>query len=285
MCRLGVVLMVAVALLHHASAASGQSAGNQMSRSTVSQPSTLQPLRPLTPQSPSNSQPMGNFWGGMPNMFGNMQAVTGGRTAGTMGRSVFRGLTVPMPQANQGAAQAGGSSIVPSARFLRENRAPGAFVGTDARDVQSLVGTAGSTGTGAGAPAGVVPPLRSPSLPLSSVQGAPPPPQRPTGMPARAAMYEPRLRVGFDVPAPIESEVQAQLTNLLRSCPHLHQTSPIEVLLEGRTATLRGEVASERDRILAQQLILFEPGISRVKNELIVRPADSPPQSPPQPRQ
>jgi osmotically-inducible protein OsmY len=94
-------------------------------------------------------------------------------------------------------------------------------------------------------------------------------------------MYEPRLRVGFDVPQPVEGEVQAQLTNLLRSCPHLRQTSPIEVLLEGRTATLRGAVASERDRILAQQLILFEPGISQVKNELTVRPADSPPPSPP----
>jgi hypothetical protein len=280
----GVIVTVTM-LLCWAGIVDGQSAGNQMARSTVSQPTTLQPLRPLTPQGAQIPQPMGNFWGGMPNMLGNMQQGAGGRTTGTLNRSIFRGLSLPMAQQNQGATQAGALSVTTSGRFLRENRAPGSFVGADARDVQASLGTAGAADAGTAASAGAVPLLRSPSLPLSSVQGAPPPPQRPTASPGRAAMYEPRLKVGFDVPLPAEQQVQAQLTNLLRSCPHLHQTSPIEVLLEGRTATLRGTVASERDRILAQQLILFEPGISRVKNELTVRPAEPQTSSPPmQPR-
>ena len=279
------VIVTGAMFLCWARVVDGQSAGNQMPRSTVSQPTTLQPLRPLTPQGAQTQQPTGNFWGGMPNMLGNMQLGAGGRTSGTLNRSIFRGMNVPTAQQNQAATRAGALSVTTTGRFLRENRAPGSFVGADARDVLASMGPAGTADAGTAATAGTVPLLRSPALPLSSVQGAPPPPQRPTASPGRAAMYQPRLKVGFDVPLPAEQQVQAQLTNLLRSCPHLHQTSPIEVLLEGRTATLRGTVASERDRILAQQLILFEPGISQVKNELTVRPADSHKTSPPmQPR-
>jgi hypothetical protein len=63
------------------------------------------------------------------------------------------------------------------------------------------------------------------------------------------------------------------------------------VSVEGATATLRGEVASERDRTLAERLVLFEPGIDSVRNELKVRspskgPAEylPPPPSPTNPK-
>ncbi|MHB9080346.1 MAG: hypothetical protein ACYC3X_22965 [Pirellulaceae bacterium] len=42
--------------------------------------------------------------------------------------------------------------------------------------------------------------------------------------------------------------------------------------MEGRTATLRGEVPSAADRDLAELLLTFEPGISTIQNELRVNP-------------
>jgi osmotically-inducible protein OsmY len=48
---------------------------------------------------------------------------------------------------------------------------------------------------------------------------------------------------------------------------------PMEVSVQGATATLRGVVASARDREMAELLVRFEPGISTVRNELTVQQA------------
>ena len=91
-----------------------------------------------------------------------------------------------------------------------------------------------------------------------------------SGPAAPTKVYPPRLTVGFDYTPPAAAAVRQSLTQRLESCSGLRRLGPIEVSLEGRTATLRGKVASERDRTLAQSLLLFEPGISQVKNELAV---------------
>jgi hypothetical protein len=78
--------------------------------------------------------------------------------------------------------------------------------------------------------------------------------------------------VAFDVTRPPEEAVAQNLTHLLQVSPELRSNSRIDVSVAGRVATLRGEVASERDRSLAEKLVLFEPGIDSVKNELKVRP-------------
>lgn len=44
----------------------------------------------------------------------------------------------------------------------------------------------------------------------------------------------------------------------------------LSVSVAGRSATLRGEVASANDRSLAELLIRFEPGIDEVQNEIAV---------------
>ena len=44
----------------------------------------------------------------------------------------------------------------------------------------------------------------------------------------------------------------------------------IEVLVEARTATLRGEVASARQKTLAELLVRFEPGVDEIVNEISV---------------
>jgi hypothetical protein len=46
--------------------------------------------------------------------------------------------------------------------------------------------------------------------------------------------------------------------------------SPLEVVVENETATLRGEVATAHDRLLAEHIARFEPGVRFVRNELTV---------------
>ncbi len=86
-------------------------------------------------------------------------------------------------------------------------------------------------------------------------------------------MNPPQLEISFAYSAPPAEQLPAVLRQRLAECPQLHATSPIEVSLAGRTAIVRGTVASAQDRFLAQQLLLFEPGISAVQNELRIQPA------------
>lgn len=83
------------------------------------------------------------------------------------------------------------------------------------------------------------------------------------------------IRIGF-TQASISGEVvssrfQTRLTNL----PGVSLMGPIEVVMDGQTAVLRGTVASENDRDLIARLAVLEPGISEVRNELTVAPPAS----------
>jgi osmotically-inducible protein OsmY len=44
----------------------------------------------------------------------------------------------------------------------------------------------------------------------------------------------------------------------------------VTVVPRGRTVILQGQVATERDRSLAERMARFEPGVDRVVNELVV---------------
>ena len=46
----------------------------------------------------------------------------------------------------------------------------------------------------------------------------------------------------------------------------------IELAVQDRTATISGTVETERQRSLAESMLLFEPGIDVVKNEIVVKP-------------
>lgn len=78
------------------------------------------------------------------------------------------------------------------------------------------------------------------------------------------------VEVGFSVPAANSSAASQRLTTLLQRSPQIANLSPIEVEMSGRTAILRGTVASAAERDLAQRVVLLEPGVSQVKNELVV---------------
>lgn len=83
------------------------------------------------------------------------------------------------------------------------------------------------------------------------------------------------ITLGFSNPGPTiaSSRVTTQVTTRLTKIPRLQVTGPLSVTMEGSTAVLTGHVGSEGDRDLAERMVLLEPGISSVRNELQVRPA------------
>jgi hypothetical protein len=93
------------------------------------------------------------------------------------------------------------------------------------------------------------------------------------------------LQTGIDLAFPaIRPTVEQVLPNLsarLERSSRIRFQSPVEVTMREGTATLRGVVASEHDRALAEQLARLEPGVFQVQNELSVAPTPSGETAPP----
>lgn len=77
-----------------------------------------------------------------------------------------------------------------------------------------------------------------------------------------------RTRVGFEAAGPSNPQLSATLTRRLNRSGKLQTVSPVEVEVVGGTAVLRGVVATDHDRALAEQVALLEAGIGQVQNEL-----------------
>jgi osmotically-inducible protein OsmY len=86
------------------------------------------------------------------------------------------------------------------------------------------------------------------------------------------------VRLGFEMPVTTASQnqVTTQFAARLPKFPGIQLTGPVDVSMEGKTVVLKGSVASERDRDLAERLALLEPGIASVRNELQVNPSAPP---------
>lgn len=184
-------------------------------------------------------------------------------------------FNMPRPAAagNTSANSAEAGLLKGSERFLRRNRKPGTFVGSDSQDAAGFVGASQATAKPTTAPddgAGELPLAKPNTLNAAS--------QELLNRSLRS--YPPRLSIGFDVPRVSGVTINGALAQQLREIPGLHPSNQIEVSVAGDVATLRGVVASARDRSLAEQLILFEPGISSVKNVLQVRPPPPAPELP-----
>jgi osmotically-inducible protein OsmY len=81
------------------------------------------------------------------------------------------------------------------------------------------------------------------------------------------------MDLGFDYAgAPVE-ELSTKVAARLTKTSTLHFPAPLQVSVENGTAQLRGSVASEHQRALAEQLALLEPGVRRVDNQLTVEVA------------
>jgi hypothetical protein len=149
--------------------------------------------------------------------------------------------------------------VLGSERFVRGNRSRADFVGADRREVQSFVGSEQARTSGAviSALAGLrAQPDRSGTI------------NRPLQMPKSDQMYHPTLQVAFQVPSPSAAEKGNRLTKELSDAVCFSRRCRFEVSVVARKAILRGAVADEEERDLAELLVLFEPGISAVQNEL-----------------
>jgi len=183
------------------------------------------------------------------------------------GKSVLAQDPLGTNEGGTGGAAGGVGTLNFNERFIRGNRRTDSFVGGDSRNRKGFVGSQQGGQTSRARPVVTTPRgSASDANRTASVAGR-----------TRSGMYEPRLSIGFDVTRPTEEVIAENLARLLAASPGFPSTSRIEVSVEDATATLRGEVASERDRTLAERLILFEPGIDSVRNELKVkRPSSIP---------
>lgn len=98
-------------------------------------------------------------------------------------------------------------------------------------------------------------------------------------------MFRTPLRLGAGIQAPVVSQqvVSTRLTARLGRLPALKNVGQVVVNLEGETAVLQGVVASDLDRERIARLLLLEPGINDVRNELQVNPQVVPPAAEPEP--
>ena len=155
----------------------------------------------------------------------------------------------------------GGGIATSDARFMRRNRTANDFVGQDSKEARKVVGAAQAPQGINSQPAALeVFERRIPESLINPTRTAAP----------RTRMYEPRLVVGFRQPPRSPSEISASLQSQMRSLTELDPSIQVTMTVVGETAHLQGEVGSEEARELIEQLMLFEPGISSVRNDLRV---------------
>lgn len=196
---------------------------------------------------------------------------SGGTSSGLFG-SRSQGSGISSGRTSSGAT--GGDSenagaVTGSERYVRGNRDAGTFVGADTSDTTAIGGTQQNAGGG-----------RNAMQSMFGGQGGFAqfardagfnPDQGGGGNASRTQLRIP-IKLGFK-PAPTDmAVVQTTFQSRLGKLPGLKRLGPISVEMQGNTAILRGVVASEEDRLLAEELALMEPAIADVNNELIVGP-------------
>jgi hypothetical protein len=85
------------------------------------------------------------------------------------------------------------------------------------------------------------------------------------------------VQLGFDAPpAQPPVVVGARVQQRIASIPRIQEMGSVSIEMEGQTAVLRGQVATAQDRDLVARMLLLEPGISDVRNELTFAPSNDP---------
>jgi hypothetical protein len=202
------------------------------------------------------------------NTLGGTSNTTSGRTTtGNTGPTgANSGTTTGQPNVAMGS-----QNIAASATANTRQQTVGAFVGADSADNQNFLSRQAATGAnsaaGRGGPAGI--------NGLSQLQSLFSQNQQNNGQNQTQSMPQIRvaLRLGFR-PQPISTTRMQTFQTRLTKLPGMRFVGPAEVVMEGRTAILRGKVASEEDRELVEALAKMEPDVREVRNELIV--VDSP---------
>ena len=92
--------------------------------------------------------------------------------------------------------------------------------------------------------------------------------RRPLRMPITLGIEPTAALVAAAEPTHVGERVQSKLVKI----PQVRSSGSVKVEMEGKIAVLRGQVKSQRDRDLIGRMLLLEPGISDVRNELVVAP-------------
>jgi hypothetical protein len=79
----------------------------------------------------------------------------------------------------------------------------------------------------------------------------------------------PSLRAGFRL-SPSGQGPAGEVATMLGRVNQIHKLTPIGVAMQGDTVILRGTVATEHDRGLAEEIARMQPGVWNVHNELSV---------------
>ena len=161
----------------------------------------------------------------------------------------------------------------PNARIpARLRRPPSVFVGPDRQDTRRFIG-AGQVG-----PRGAIRSAVT-GVPVNSDSSAAINTALPQASQDRA--YWPRLSIeGLETRPLTASEVNAKMRHRFEGW----MGRDITVSVVGRTAILRGTVATAKERRLAAILAKFEPGVSTVRNDLKVADGTASPATLPSPR-
>ncbi len=87
------------------------------------------------------------------------------------------------------------------------------------------------------------------------------------------------MSLGFPHPAlaRLPEETSLALAGHLGALPALHLSSPVQVEMRGHRAILRGVVATEHDRDLAERVARLEATVDQVENQLVVEGQSAPP--------
>jgi hypothetical protein len=190
-----------------------------------------------------------------------------------------RGTTGSTGMPGSGMNNANVGQLNSSDRFLRQNRRTGSFVGADSREnaayllgSQTTNTTTGRTNTGLLNNRSMMPQnfnrTGANRNNFGGMQG-----MGGYGMGGRQQTREVRtaLSVAFDHPKVTPDALSTGLSQRLQKTQGLRLLAPVQVGLDpDGSVILRGHVATERDRALAERLALLEPGVWRVRNELEV---------------
>jgi anaerobic glycerol-3-phosphate dehydrogenase len=85
------------------------------------------------------------------------------------------------------------------------------------------------------------------------------------------------VELGFNAPpAQPPTVVGARVQQRIARISRIQEMGSVTIEMDGQTAVLRGQVATEQDRDLVARMLLLEPGISDVRNELTFAPLDDP---------
>ncbi len=200
---------------------------------------------------------------------GGIQQTTPGGLLGNSPSS-FRtptGAGTGAPQQSPSANQNPGGTNNPGglarreSRFIRGNRQRGDFVGANRTDLRGFVGATQAVGVGNG------------SIATNNIQIETGSPRINRSLPplSKSGMYYPKLDLNSI--AQDEGEVLVSPTRVIEIQERIRQRSNpgVSVVFEGGYAVLRGEVSSNRDAELIETMLGFEPGVDRVRNELVVR--------------